>query len=203
MYNVTISESRDIINTLCKAGEASRFQQLLDTMSPPDVNEFVKRIYNSPVRSSSPFVRTQFNCREALPYGEDVPAIEAKMNAANMPDFLTNQAMENINSAKKSCAGWPSGVTPAADLEPISSTYPALLINGEWDYVTYPKWAEPVNDRWPNSFYLFVRNGMHSILSNYGECPSAVTLQFLENPTGAPDMSCADNRQTEWVLTVN
>lgn len=200
MYNVTIEESRVIINTLCTPEEAVRFLQLLETMKPTDVNEFVKRVYNSPVRSSSPFVRTQFNCREAFAYGEDAPTIEANMNAAQMPDFLTQQAVENVVGAAKTCAGWPSGITPATDMDPISSNYPALLINGEWDYVTYPKWAEAVNDRWSRSFYLFVPNGMHSILSNYGECPTAVTLQFLNDPTSSPDMSCADNIRTEWVL---
>ncbi len=200
MFNVTIEESGDVINELCKPDEAEPFLAMLKNMTPRDVNELVKRIYISPIRGTSPTMRTHFNCSETFPFGEDQATIGANMRQANMPEFLIKEAVERIPKAEENCGVWPVTAVPSVENEPVSSSYPALFISGEWDYVTFPQWAEETYYRWPNSFYLFVPNGMHSVLSNYGECATAVTLQFLASPAVGPDISCIEAISTKWVL---
>jgi len=200
MYNVPIEASRDIINELCMPDEAAPLLAILETMTPPDVNELVKRIYLSPVRGTSPTMRTHFNCTETFPFGEDQATMSANMRGANMPEFLIKEATERIPQATANCGVWPAMVGSPAENEPISSPYAALFISGEWDYVTFPSWAEEAHGRWPNSFYLYVPNGMHSVLGNYGDCPISVTRQFLANPTTEPDMSCTETMKTRWLL---
>jgi pimeloyl-ACP methyl ester carboxylesterase len=200
MFNVSIEESRDIINALCSPGEASPYLEMLQSMTPRDVNELVKRLYVSPIRGTSPTMRTHFNCSETFPFGEDEETIGANMREASMPEFLTSEAEERIPKAVENCSVWPAEALPANSNEPISSDHPALFVSGEWDYVTFPRWAQEAHQRWPNSFYLFVPNGMHSVVGNFGECPTAITLQFLDNPMTAPDMGCTDDVYIEWML---
>lgn len=200
MYNVTIKESRDIIGELCGPEETSPFLKMLESMTPRDVNELVKRLYLSPVRGTSPTMRTHFNCSETFPFGEDQATISANMRQAGMPEFLTNEAQERIPQALENCSVWPAKAVPANSNEPVGSDCPALLISGEWDYVTFPNWAKEAHQRWPNSFYLLVPNGMHSVVGNFGECPTAVTLQFLDDPAEEPDMGCSEALGIEWVL---
>jgi len=200
MYNVPIEVSRDIINELCTPAEAAPLLVMLEIMTPRDVNELVKRIYLSPVRGTSPTMRTHFNCTETFPFGEDQATLSANMRGEDMPEFLIKEATERIPQATANCVVWPAMAMSPAENEPVSSPYAALFISGEWDYVTFPRWAEEVHGHWPNSFYLYVPNGMHSVLGNYGDCPTAVTRQFLANPTIEPDMSCTETMKTKWVL---
>jgi pimeloyl-ACP methyl ester carboxylesterase len=200
MYNVTIEESRAIINELCGPEEVGPFPEMLESMTPRDVNELVKRLYVSPIRGTSPTMRTHFNCSETFPFGEDQATIGTNIRQAGMPGFLTKEAEERIPQAVDNCGVWPVKAVPASSNQPVGGNYPALFISGEWDYVTFPNWAEQVHQRWPNSFYLFVPNGMHSVVGNFGECPTAITLQFLDDPAEEPDMNCTEALSVEWVL---
>lgn len=201
MYNVTIEESRDIIDELCGPEEVAPFLQMLESMTPRDVNELVKRLYVSPIRPTSPTMRTHFNCSETFPFREDQATIGTNMRQAGMPEFLTKEAEERIPHAVENCGVWPVQPVPAASNEAVGGDYAALFISGEWDYVTFPNWAEEAHGRWPSSFYLFVPNGMHSVVGNFGECPTAITLKFLDDPADEPDMSCTEALGAEWVLS--
>jgi hypothetical protein len=174
---------------------------MLESMTPRDVNELVKRLYVSPIRGTSPTMRTHFNCSETFPFGEDQATISANMRQAGMPEFLTNEAEERIPQAVENCGVWPAKPVPANSNDPVGANYVTLFISGEWDYVTFPDWAAEAQQRWPNSFYLYVPNGMHSVVGNFGKCPTAVTLQFLEDPAQEPDTSCTEALGVEWVLS--
>lgn len=200
LYNATRERAVEIVNTLCTPGEAGPILAKLETMTPEDVNEVVKRIYISPIRSSSPTVRTVFNCTEGLPFGETPQTVQSKMREAGMPAFLIEEAVGNVQKGIDVCSLWPTGQPPTAENEPVSSDARALLLNGQWDYVTYPKWAEAVHSRWPNSDYVLVPQALHSLLSNYGPCPTDITLQFLSDPDQAPDSSCTSDMEIEWVM---
>lgn len=200
MYNVPIEASKEIINELCTPDEAAPLLAMLESMTPRDVNELVKRIYLSPVRGTSPTMRTHFNCTETFPFGEDQATMSANMKGANMPEFLTIEATDRIPQATANCSVWPAMAVSPTENEPVSSLYAALFISGEWDYVTFPRWADEAHNRWPNSFYLYVPDGMHSVLGNFGECPTDVTLQFLADPTTELEMSCTETMKTKWVL---
>lgn len=62
------------------------------------------------------------------------------------------------------------------------------------------KWAEAAHIRMPNSVYVLVPNGMHSLVGNYGDCVTDITLQFLADPARAPDTSCTADMGVLWVL---
>lgn len=200
LFNILPERRAEIINQLCSPEIARPILSTMESMTPEDVNEVVKRIYISDFRSTSSFARTQFNCNEAFPFGESPETIENKMREATMPEFLTNEAVDAVKMAAETCRMWPSGTAPEFEIEPVSAQNKALLLNGQWDYVTYPKWAEAVHQRWPASEYVFIPNGMHSLLSNYGECPTDITLRFLNEPDQPLDTSCTAEMTIKWIL---
>ncbi len=202
MYNASRERVVALVNELCAPGEARPILDQVQTVSTGDVNEVVKRLYYTSARSSSPWVRTQFNCNEAYPFGETPETVEAKMREAGMPQFLIDEALETVNKAATTCQQWPSGGAPAFEIEPVSGEQRGLLLNGEFDYVTYPKWAEALHDRMPNSAYVFVPDAMHSLLGNYGDCVTDVTLQFLDDPAQMPDVTCTSAMRVRWALPV-
>jgi pimeloyl-ACP methyl ester carboxylesterase len=200
MFNASRERVVELVNELCTPDEARPILDQVQSMSTGDVNEVVKRLFYTSARSSSPWVRTQFNCNEAYPFGETPETVEAKMREAGMPQFLIDEALETVNKAAKTCREWPSGVAPAFENEAVSGGKSGLLLNGEFDYVTYPKWAEALHGRMPNSSYVPVPNAMHSLLGNYGDCVAGISQQFLDNPAQPPDDACTAEMGVQWVL---
>lgn len=89
-------------------------------------------------------------------------------------------------------------MAPAFEIEPASGEQQGLLLNGEFDYVTCPKWAEARYGRKPDSAYSLVPNTLHSQLGNYGGCIIKVTLQFLDDPAQRPDATCTSAMRVRW-----
>ena len=65
---------------------------------------------------------------------------------------------------------------------------PALLISGEWDPATSPRWARVAADQFSRSQVVIAPKEGH-ILDRLDACVGAMTREFLE--TGHADSSCA------------
>lgn len=78
------------------------------------------------------------------------------------------------------------------------SDVPALVLNGLWDHVIPPKydaeWKEHLNH-----CYTYRFDGVtHSVVDNAPECAFPMVLEFLSNPSKAPDSSCVGNYKQEF-----
>jgi pimeloyl-ACP methyl ester carboxylesterase len=88
------------------------------------------------------------------------------------------------------CQFWGMKAVPAVQKEPVRSTIPTLILQGEYDPVTPPANGMLAAQTLSKSyFFLFpgVGHGVHSFIST---CPDDITQAFLENPTEKPDASC-------------
>jgi hypothetical protein len=65
MFNASRERVVELVKELCTPEEAQPILDQVQTMSTVDVNGVVERLFYTPVLSSSPWVRTQFNCYEA------------------------------------------------------------------------------------------------------------------------------------------
>ena len=90
------------------------------------------------------------------------------------------------------CEVWPKGKVPADFHTPLATHVPALLIAGEFDPVTPPRYAEEVAKSLPNG-RLFVLNGQgHSVIG--AGCMPKLFSQFVEKADAkALDGSCLDS----------
>ena len=89
------------------------------------------------------------------------------------------------------CPGWPHGTRPDGFTAPLRSELPVLLLSGEFDPVTPPRYAERVLEGLPNGRHLVLRGQGHGTLGL--GCMPRLLGQFMETADAkALDAGCLD-----------
>lgn len=119
---------------------------------------------------------------------EDVPRIEpeeAKRLAQG--SFLGTY---RVDQQVRACSVWPRGKVPAGFAEEVSSEVPVLLISGERDPATPPRWGEQVARGLKRSRHVVFRRGAHAGRS---PCVRRLLGTFLaRGSVEGLDASCAE-----------
>jgi len=119
-------------------------------------------------------------CAEDLPFvGPGTAAMETGL-------FLGRSVREGLRTA---CAAWPAG-SPDAPRERFRSEAPALLLSGEADPVTPPRWADALAKDLPNARQVVLAGQGHGVLVR--GCVPRLVAEFLDAGSAAGlDLSCA------------
>ncbi|MDQ3229138.1 MAG: alpha/beta fold hydrolase, partial [Pseudomonadota bacterium] len=89
------------------------------------------------------------------------------------------------------CKVWPTGTAPADFHAPLATMVPALLMSGEYDPVTPPRYGEDVAKHLPNGRHLVLRGQGHNVIG--AGCMPKLLAQFLETTDAkALDAKCLD-----------
>lgn len=89
------------------------------------------------------------------------------------------------------CRAWPKGRVPADFNEPLSTPVPALVLAGEFDPVTPPRYGEEIVKHLPNGRLFVLRGQGHSVIG--AGCMPKLFAQFLEKADArALDGKCLD-----------
>lgn len=119
---------------------------------------------------------------------EDVPRIEpeeAKRLAAG--SFLGTY---RVDQQVRACSVWPRGKVPAGFAGEVTSEVPVLLISGDRDPATPPRWGEQVARGLKRSRHVVFRRGAHAGRS---PCVRRLLGAFLARGSVEDlDASCAD-----------
>lgn len=106
-------------------------------------------------------------------------------------DADTVLGSEFVEGMQAQCAQWPKGERPADFRTPLKGDVPVLLLSGEFDPVTPPRYGEEVVKHLPNGRHLVVRGQGHGVLA--AGCMPKLVAQFLENTDAkALDARCLD-----------
>jgi len=127
--------------------------------------------------------------------GEEV-AFETEESAAQAAAELPPQLAGAFAAAPilRVCEAWGVGPADPIENEPVESDVPALVFAGEYDPITPPEWARLAAETLPNS-YLYEFEGVgHGVVRSDG-CALLIALQFLDDPTAAPNDSCIAERE--------
>ncbi|QOY62749.1 alpha/beta fold hydrolase [Lysobacter sp. H21R4] len=90
------------------------------------------------------------------------------------------------------CAQWPRGEVPADFHRPFTSEVPVLLLSGELDPVTPPRYGEQVAAHLPNARHLVLKGQGHNVA--FVGCMPKLLGQFVETADAkALDATCLDN----------
>jgi pimeloyl-ACP methyl ester carboxylesterase len=90
------------------------------------------------------------------------------------------------------CSQWPSGSRPQGFTDALKSQAPALLVSGELDPVTPPRYGEQVLSGLENGRHLVLKGQGHGNLGS--GCMPRLLGQFLEEAdASALDASCLDS----------
>ena len=106
----------------------------------------------------------------------------------------TDMGDGRIRRQKAVCEFWPRSEIPDNYGEPVGVEVPVLLLSGNLDPVTPPRWGEEVASHMPNSLHLVVP-GSHGVGNS---CLRSIQKQFLEKGTvEGLDTSCVETLKAE------
>ena len=98
------------------------------------------------------------------------------------------------------CAGWGAAQPRPRAATPVVSDVPTLILAGEYDPLTPPRYARIAGRTLRNSTW-FKFPAMGHNLQRSAPCAHQMTMEFLANPRLTPDASCiAEMPPPEWVL---
>jgi len=104
-------------------------------------------------------------------------------------DTILGEGM--IEAFRAACSVWPHGVRPANFHEPLKSNVPALLMSGEFDPVTPPRYGDEVLKRLPNGRHLVLKGQGHSVVTR--GCMPRLLDRFIDKADAKTlDASCLD-----------
>ena len=117
---------------------------------------------------------------------EDVPFMQV-----DPADARTTLGTLLIEVSRAQCEIWPKGTLPGDFHEPLKSDKPVLLLSGEFDPVTPPRYGEQVLQGFANGRHLVARGQGHNVLPQ--GCAPKLMGKFLETADAkALDAKCLD-----------
>lgn len=120
---------------------------------------------------------------------EDYPDLQERPEDAG-----TVLGTELLDFTRAQCEAWPRGERTGDFREPLATGVPALLLSGEFDPVTPPRYGDAVAGHLPNGRHLVLPGQGHNVLA--AGCMPSLAAQFIESAdAGALDASCLDRLQ--------
>lgn len=115
---------------------------------------------------------------------EDVPFIDADAVARETANTVIGTTLVDVFT--EVCSLWPRAELEPGHREPVHSDAPALLLSGELDPVTPPRWAEHVLPHLPEGRHVIVPGAGHGTASI--PCVAEVVEAFLDGDE--PSLEC-------------
>jgi pimeloyl-ACP methyl ester carboxylesterase len=123
---------------------------------------------------------------------EDLPLFDATMATAEAQTLLGANMIEGLRAQ---CEVWPSRQPAPADrTEPLRADLPVLLLSGEFDPVTPPRYGEEVAAELPRARHLVVSGQGHIVLTR-GCVPKLIARFIDEADPAALDVDCLQRLQ--------
>lgn len=139
-------------------------------------------------------------CGEALPFSQRAGGV--------VPDVFGG--MESAVFPPEVCRAWGVPARDRREVLPVVSETPTLVLAGEFDPETPPKWAYSTAESLSRSVVVIVPGAGHGVSQEWGGdgCAMRLANQFVANPIAALDVlhagnTCASARsRPEYLLTV-
>lgn len=125
-------------------------------------------------------------CGEDAPFvtSQQVTAAGRVLDPVIRPDVLSGQLNE-----LQVCQGWHVKAVPAAQLQPVKSSIPTLILSGQYDPITPPANSLQAAQTLSHS-YRFVFPGTGHGVYQTNSCPNKIVVAFENTPVQRPDASC-------------
>ncbi len=117
---------------------------------------------------------------------EDAP--DLKLNPATAATLLGNSFVRQLLAE---CAIWPHGAVPKDFHQPLHSKVPVLILEGQFDPVTPPRYGREVLAGLPNGRLLIAKGQGHNVIGA-GCLPSLVKKFVMTADAKALDAQCLD-----------
>lgn len=153
-----------------------------------DFEPYARLCYQFSIRSQNQFAMGMWM---SVTCGEDVPFItDAEMARETKGTYLGDF---RVRAQREMCTTWPRPNVPASFTDPVRSDRPVLLISGDHDPASPPRYAAEAAKYLTNSRHIVVHNAAHGA---GGPCVTGLMRQFVERGSAAGlDASCVDQIQ--------
>ena len=190
---------------------AAQANALVEPMSPADIratmwhlNEVADAMRFSTGLASSFSQEILFatNCAEDLKLNT-ADAVDEVVAAAAYPQFAAGGVeggKELFAFYELLCSFFPDTIIPRSFIEPVASDIPVLLLQGDLDVNTPTLAAREVASHLTNNTFVLFGTEGHVVAALSATCPGTIATQFLNDPTGALDVSCAEAYVIDFVL---
>ncbi len=92
---------------------------------------------------------------------------------------------------KAACSVWPTAEVPADFRQPVTTDVPVLMLDGELDPVTPPRYGRDAARHMPNSLLVVVPGGHHGLDLTHQDCVLGLGRKLIETgTTKGLDTSC-------------
>jgi pimeloyl-ACP methyl ester carboxylesterase len=120
---------------------------------------------------------------------------QAKIAAANadIHPLIGQTALEQAETMLAICETWDTGQADPIENEAVRSDIPTLVLAGTYDPVTPAEWGKMVAETLVRAHYVEFPGG-HGVLGPAIGCSLEIASAFLDNPSGALDLSCLDSK---------
>ena len=164
-------------------GETEIMNEFLWTIAPPQGN-------------FSWALGTSIFCMEYSDFREDEIAVPGVFSS--YAEAIATQAF-GARTISRTCEMWELREIDPKFKVPVHSDVPVLLMAGQLDSLTPPRWAQEVANTLTNSYLFEIEGYAHSPTFG-GMCPASMALQFFDDPSQAPDAGCLENLKIEFVV---
>ncbi|CAG0932479.1 Tripeptidyl aminopeptidase [Thermoflexales bacterium] len=113
-----------------------------------------------------------------------------QMAETNAKYSLAEWANRDSTTNLAVCAQWPAREVDARDAEPLHTDVPLLVIGGEYDPGSPPRYAETVAAASTHGYAFSVPTAGHGVLVVADPCANGIVYSFLHDPLRQPDSSC-------------
>jgi pimeloyl-ACP methyl ester carboxylesterase len=118
---------------------------------------------------------------------EDIPFLTVEEAAEAAEESFLDEVM--AEQMEEACSVWPRGALPDGYREPVRSDAPVLILSGELDPVTPPRWGEHAAATLPNSRHLVAPGTGHGTL-RAGCVPDLIGQFFDAADASGLDADC-------------
>jgi pimeloyl-ACP methyl ester carboxylesterase len=119
---------------------------------------------------------------------------DADLLTVRPQDAQTILGTRMVDALKAVCSVWPKGTRPADFHAPLKTDKPVLLLAGQYDPVTPPRYAEEVARSLPNARVLTLKGQAHSVMAT--GCTPQLIQHFIEKlDPKTLDASCLQRLQ--------
>ncbi len=118
---------------------------------------------------------------------EDLPRLsEEEVAAAGVGSFL---GRSEIDDWRRWCTGWPRGEVAPSVLDAPPASPPALILSGELDPATPPRWGEVMARHFSHPRHVVVAGAAHNV--SFSGCVPELIATFIERGSAdGLDASC-------------
>lgn len=111
---------------------------------------------------------------------------------ADPADAGTVLGTEFVDFSIAQCGVWPKGKVAENFNTPVASETPVLLLSGEFDPVTPPRYGDAVAQPWPKSRHLVLKGQGHNVIGV--GCTPKLAARFIDTLDAAElDATCLDH----------